>query len=168
MHASFYCPWVFRKIFTPNFHVWLYAETWGSGERVFPLLGQCWGDILGRATKCREEDIAVGAQNQNWRRQNKHESPRIPKGLGWRGSWGGTRQAYQVCIIRGQWPWGTPGLCHLANLGGIHGQPVSPKGNQPWIFIGRIDAQAEAPILWPPDAKSWLNGKDPDTGKDWR
>ena len=45
-------------------------------------------------------------------------------------------------------------------------QPVHPKGNQPWIFIGRTDA--EAPILWPPDAKNWLNGKDPNVGKDWR
>ena len=44
-------------------------------------------------------------------------------------------------------------------------KPVNPKGNQPWIFIGRTDA--EAPILWPPDAKSRLTGKDPDAGKDW-
>ena len=47
-------------------------------------------------------------------------------------------------------------------------KPVNPKGNQPWIFIGRTDAAAEAPILWPPDAKSWLFGKDPDAGKDRR
>ena len=46
-------------------------------------------------------------------------------------------------------------------------KPVNPKGNQPWIFIGRTDAEAEAPILWPPDAKSQLIGKDPDAGKDW-
>ena len=46
-------------------------------------------------------------------------------------------------------------------------QPVHPKGNQSWIFIGRTDAEAEAPILWPPDAKNWLTGKDPDAGKDW-
>ena len=46
-------------------------------------------------------------------------------------------------------------------------QPVHPKGNQSWIFIGRSDAQAEALILWPPDAKSHLIGKDPDAGKDW-
>ena len=45
-------------------------------------------------------------------------------------------------------------------------KPVHPKGNQPWIFIGRTD-EAETPILWPPDAKSLLTGKDPDTGKDW-
>ena len=45
---------------------------------------------------------------------------------------------------------------------------VSPKGNQPWIFIGRTDAEAEVPILWPPDAKNWLTGKDLDAGKDWR
>ena len=45
---------------------------------------------------------------------------------------------------------------------------VNPKWNQSWIFNGRIDAEAEAPILWPPDAKSQLNGKDPDAGKGWR
>ena len=47
-------------------------------------------------------------------------------------------------------------------------QPVHPKGNQSWIFIGRADAEAEAPILWPPVAKNWLIGKDPDAGNDWR
>ena len=47
-------------------------------------------------------------------------------------------------------------------------QPVHPKGGQSWIFIGRTDAEAEAPILWSPDAKNWLIGKDPDAGKDWR
>ena len=46
-------------------------------------------------------------------------------------------------------------------------QPVHPKGNQPWIFIRRTDAEAEAPILWPPAAKSWLIRKDPDAGKGW-
>ena len=45
-------------------------------------------------------------------------------------------------------------------------KPVNPKGNQSWIFIGRTDAEAEAPVLWPPDVKNWLIGKDPDTGKD--
>ena len=45
---------------------------------------------------------------------------------------------------------------------------VNPKGNQSWIFIGRTDAEAEAPLLRPPDAKSWLIGKDSDAGKDWR
>ena len=44
---------------------------------------------------------------------------------------------------------------------------VSPKGNQPWISIERIDAEAEVPILWLPDAKNWFTGKDPDAGKDW-
>ena len=47
-------------------------------------------------------------------------------------------------------------------------KPVNPKGNKSWIFIGRTDAEAETSILWPPDAKSWLIGKDPDAGKDWR
>ena len=46
-------------------------------------------------------------------------------------------------------------------------QPVHSKGDQSWVFIGRTDAEAETPILWPPHAKSWLTGKDRDTGKDW-
>ena len=47
-------------------------------------------------------------------------------------------------------------------------QPVNPKRNQSWIFIGRTDAEAETPILWPPDLGNWLIGKDPDAGKNWR
>ena len=47
-------------------------------------------------------------------------------------------------------------------------KPVNPKGNKSWILIGKTDAEAEAPILWPPDAKNWLIGKAPDAGKDWR
>ena len=47
-------------------------------------------------------------------------------------------------------------------------QPIHPEGNQSWIFIGRTDAEAETPILWPPDVKNWLIGKDSDAGKDWK
>ena len=47
-------------------------------------------------------------------------------------------------------------------------KPVNPKGNQSWMFIGRTNAEAEATVLWPPNAKSWLIGKDPDAEKDWR
>ena len=47
-------------------------------------------------------------------------------------------------------------------------QPVHPKGDQPWVFTGRTDAEAETPILWPPDAKSWFIEKDPEAGKDWK
>ena len=46
-------------------------------------------------------------------------------------------------------------------------QPVHPKGDQSWVFFGRTDAEAETPILWPPDVKSWLTGKDSDAGRDW-
>ena len=46
-------------------------------------------------------------------------------------------------------------------------QPVHPRGDQSWVFIGRTDVEAETPIFWPPDAKSWLIGKNPDAGKDW-
>ena len=51
---------------------------------------------------------------------------------------------------------------------GLEIKPVNPKGNQSWIFIWRIDAEAESPVLWPPDRKNGLIGKDPDPGKDWR
>ena len=47
-------------------------------------------------------------------------------------------------------------------------QPVHPKGDQSWVFIGRTDVEAETPILWPPDMNNWLSWKDPDTGKDWK
>ena len=47
-------------------------------------------------------------------------------------------------------------------------KPVNPKENQSWILIGKTNAEAEAPILWPPDAKNWLIGKAPDAGEDWR
>ena len=53
-------------------------------------------------------------------------------------------------------------------LDGKEIQPVHPKGNQSWVFIGRTDAEAETPILWLPDAKNWLLGKYPDAGQDWR
>ena len=53
-------------------------------------------------------------------------------------------------------------------LGNKEIKSVNPKGNQPWIFIGRTDAEAEAPILWPPDMKCWLIRKDSNAGKDWR
>ena len=46
-------------------------------------------------------------------------------------------------------------------------QPVHPKGDQSWVFLGRTDVEAETSILWPPDAKNWLTGKDPDAGKNW-
>ena len=47
-------------------------------------------------------------------------------------------------------------------------KPVNPKGNQPWLLIRKTDADAEAPVLWLPDVKNWLTGKDPEAGKGWR
>ena len=60
----------------------------------------------------------------------------------------------------GEDSWESKGLCKEI-------QPVHPKGDQTWVFIGRTDVEAETPILWPPEAKSWLIWKDPDAGKDW-
>ena len=91
------------------------------------------------------------------------------------------RQPTRLCR-----PWGSPGKntgvgCHfllhyifiaiyyrvLYNAI-IYIQPVHPNGNQSWVFIGRTDAEAETPVLGPPDGKNWLIWKDPDVGKDWR
>ena len=60
------------------------------------------------------------------------------------------------------WAWSS-----LSPLLQSYPKPVNPKWNEPWIFIGRADAEGEPPIVWPPDVKSWLIGKDPDAGKDW-
>ena len=100
---------------------------------------------------------------------------------------------YQFSLTRWTWVWvnfgswwwiGRPGVLQFMRLQTVgHDwetelnwtevdckeiKPANPKGNQPWIFIGRTDAEVEAPILRPPDAKSQLIGKDPDAGKDWR
>ena len=72
--------------------------------------------------------------------------------------------AFEMCYWRRE-SWDSLELESLLNCKAIH--PVHPKGNQSWIFTGRTDAEAEAPILWPPDVKSWLIWKDPDAGKDW-
>ena len=61
--------------------------------------------------------------------------------------------------------WAPENLCFLIVV--LEKTPVHPKVNQPWKVTGRADAKAEAPILWPSDAKNWLTGKDPDIGKDW-
>ena len=67
-----------------------------------------------------------------------------------------------------KWSFQTVVLKTLENpLDNMEIKPVNPKGNQLWIFIGRNDAEAEAPILWPPDVESWLIGKDLHAGKDW-
>ena len=73
-------------------------------------------------------------------------------------SWGPKNGCFWTAVL---------GKTHESHLDCKEIQPVHPKGNQCWIFIGRTDAEAEAPILWPPDAKSWLIWKDPDAGKDW-
>ena len=72
----------------------------------------------------------------------------------------------QVKIKEGCWCFWTVGEDSSDSLGQWGDKPVNLKRNQSWIFIGRTNA--EAPILWPPDVKTWLIGKDPDTGKDWR
>ena len=70
----------------------------------------------------------------------------------------------RLCLEQGQCIQPLP-LDNFGNI--INNKPVHPKGNQPWVVIGRTDGEVEAPIFWPPDANSRLIGKDPDAGKDW-
>ena len=74
-------------------------------------------------------------------------------------SWAPKNWCFQIVVLEKI-------LGHLSYCKEI--KPVNLKGNQPWIFIGKTDTEAEAPILWPPDTKSQIFGKDPDAGKDWR
>ena len=87
-----------------------------------------------------------------------------------------------LCHLLSDWVWGSVSSAHrlIPQTNTVPGsvniwikdskkiQPIHPKGNQSWIFFGRTDVEAETPILWPPDEKSWLIWKDPDAGKDWR
>ena len=84
-----------------------------------------------------------------WTARRSHQSTLKPRDGG---AWWAT--VYGVAQSRTRLKW-------------LSSSSSSSKGNQPWIFIGRTDAEAETPILWPPDAKSQLIGKDPDAGKDW-
>ena len=77
----------------------------------------------------------------------------------------GPAYMYHICFNCGA---GKHSSEYTASSDGKEIKPANPKGNQPWIFIGRTDAEAEGPVLWPPDVKSWLIWKDPDAGKDWR
>jgi len=80
-----------------------------------------------------------------------------PSDRGWHG-WTNRHNHPQSCIV-----YLVPVFLDCKEI-----KPVHPKGNRSWIFIGRTDAEAETPVLWPPDVKSWLTGKDHDAGKDWR
>jgi len=83
---------------------------------------------------------------------------------------GGLQSLVTVILITGNWCFWIVLLENTleSSLDCKEIKQVNPEGNQSWIFIGSIDAEAETPILWPPDVKNWLIGKDPDAGKDWR
>ena len=80
--------------------------------------------------------------------------------LNYKESWALKNWCFWTVVLEKTLSWESVGLQGI--------QPVHPKRNQSWIFIGRTDAEAETPLLWPPEAKKWLTGKDPDAGKDWR
>ena len=76
---------------------------------------------------------------------------------------------YKECRVLKNWCFWTVVLGKTLESFGLQGDPTClPKGNQSWTFIGRTDVEAEAPVVWPPDAKNWFIWKDPDAGKDWR
>ena len=96
--------------------------------------------------------------NSVWRNTNYGFSGSHVGELDHKESWGPKKWCFQIVVLEKILE--SPLDCKEI-------KPVNPKGNQSWIFIGRTDAEAEAPTLWPPDVKNWLIGKDPDAGKDW-
>ena len=80
--------------------------------------------------------------------------------LDYKESWALKNWCFWIVVLEKEDSWESPLDCKEIQL-------VHPKGNQFWIFIGRTHVEAETPIFWPPDAKNWLIGKDPDAGKDW-
>ena len=76
-------------------------------------------------------------------------------------NWTIKKAEHRRTVLEKMWCWRSP--LHSKEI-----KPVNPKGNQSLIFIGRTNAETEAAVFWPPDAKSWLTGKDPDAGKDWK
>ena len=90
-------------------------------------------------------------------------------------SYGFSSSHVWMCELDNKESWGPKNWCFWtvvlektleSHLDSKYIKPVNPKGHQPWIFIGRTSGEAEAPVLWPTDAKSWLNGKDPDAEKE--
>ena len=121
--------------------------------------------------RCRNEEESYDRPRQGIRKQRHHsanqgrQSYGFPSGRVWmweldhKESWALKNWCFWTMVLEKSLE---------SSLESKQIKPVHPKGNQSWIFIGRTDAEAEALILWSPDAESWLIGKDPDAGKDWR
>ena len=122
------------------------AERWRIGA--FELW--CWRRLLPRE------------ENGNLPQDSSLENPMD------RGAWWGGLQSMELQRVRHNWATKQQRQKTLENpLDRKEIRPVNPKWNQPWIFTGRTDTEVEAPVAWPPDAKSWLIGKDPEAGTDW-
>ena len=113
------------------------APAWNAGDP---------GSIPGSEDPL-EKEVAAHSSTVCWMRELDHKE-----------GWGPKNWCFQNVVLE---------KTLESPLDSKESKPVHPKGNQLWIFIGRTDAKAEAPILWPPDAKSQLTGKHPDAGKDW-
>ena len=109
---------------------------------------------------------------QNIKKQRHHFADKRPYSQ----SYGFSSSHVQICELDHKEGWAPKNWCFPAvvlektlksPLDCKEIQPVHPKGNESWIFIGRTDDEAETPVLWPPDVKGWLIGKDPVAGKDW-
>ena len=129
-------------------HVWM----WGLVAKLYPTLATPW------------TTLSMGFSRQEYWNGLPFPSPRdLPNpgmcGLDHKESWVLKNWCFWTVVLEETLE--SPLDCKEI-------QPVNPKGDQSWVFIGRTDVAAEMPIFWPPDAKNWLIGKDPDAGKDWR
>ena len=138
--------------------MWSVDSLENSGNSLHLMLGEVWGQEEKGLT---EKDKMVG-----WHHQlSGHEFAQAVGMVKDREAWHPVVHRVTESDMTEQLTWLAVGEDSWESLDCKEIKPVNPKGNQPWIFIGRADA--EVPILWPPDEKSWLIGKDPDAGKNW-
>ena len=137
----------------------------GAGEDFFESLGQHRTSLVAQTVKHLPTMWETWVQSLGW--ENLLEKERQPtpvflpeKSHGWKSLVGYSSRGLQR--IRHNW------ATSLSLLDSLKIKLVNPKGKQPWILIGKTDAEAEASILWPSDVKNWLIGKDPDAGKEWK
>ena len=136
----------FRKI-----RSWRWSWGWGAGVRRHSqgTLTLLWGSCYGATLLCRQsnsQNYVFFSSSHVWMWE-----------LDPKESWALKNWCFWTVVLEKTWD---PLDCKAI-------KPVNPKGNQSWMFIGRTDTEAEVSILWPPDARSWLIGKDPDAGQDW-
>ena len=168
---------------TQQFHFWLYIsernKSTNSESYMYPSVqgsiiynNQDMDLDIDLDSILKSRDITSPTICQHIKKQRYYFANKGPSnpGYGFSSShvWMWDLDHKEGCALKNWWFWTVVLRTLESPLDCKEIQPVNLKGNQSWIFIGGTDTEAEVPILWPPDAKNWLIGKDPDAGKGWR